>query len=80
MEKIFDKCQKNFPGYNGIYKPMYEYLQPHWHGRPGDSEQFVMDQVNKLSKGAASDEAYARVIWKLIDFTTPHGKLFTASA
>jgi tetratricopeptide (TPR) repeat protein len=56
-EKYFDEGRKISPRYFPLYEAMANYLQPKWHGRPGDIEKCAA-KVRSDAGGKLGDELY----------------------
>jgi hypothetical protein len=59
--RTFERAIREEPDYQPIYSAHLRYLQPRWHGAPGDWERAASTMV-KLPRGK---EKYARAVWYL---------------
>lgn len=74
FDAIFDEGIKQFPLSQELYYEKSHYLQPRWHGAPGEFEKWLNSACDKIG-GAAGDKMYARIVWQM-DSTFMYPDLF----
>jgi tetratricopeptide (TPR) repeat protein len=77
-DAMVEECRKRYPDYDlTVFSKCY-WLQPRWHGEPGQFESYLASEANKRP-GKAGDMLYARSAWYLdaygIDNIMNEGKL-----
>jgi hypothetical protein len=58
-DALVDECQKKYPIYDKVIFEKFHWLQPRWHGKPGDAEAYLEAEAAKRSK-QDGDMLYAR--------------------
>ena len=63
-ESMMNECLQKYPKYYTVIFHEAWFLQPRWHGSPGQAEKFQDDQASKLSP-EQGDILYAQATWSL---------------
>jgi hypothetical protein len=63
-DRLFNESVKREPAYLSVYMDKLTYLQPRWHGEPGEWQKFAQESADKIG-GAEGDKVYARMIWNI---------------
>lgn len=58
---VFNESRKRFPNYDQVIFSKAYWLQPKWHGEPGDAEKLIANELKNRS-GVEGDVLYARVM------------------
>ena len=64
FEILFQKAIEAEPAFAPYYNQKAIYLLPRWHGKPGDTADFLQSAADKLG-GEEGDVLYARAAWAL---------------
>lgn len=69
-ERYFSAAVREYPDYQPIYNIHLRFLQPRWHGAPGEWQRAGLDMI----KQPGGRERYARAVWSLesADSWDPH--------
>ena len=68
-DRIFEAAVAAFPTHAEFYMAKSRYLQPRWHGEPGDWERFAAEVADR-NPGGRGAELYARIVYSQADYFT----------
>lgn len=65
MKGLFEEAVRNEPDYHAYYLQYANYLQPKWHGKPGEAAAFATSSADNLG-GVEGDALYYEIAASLI--------------